>query len=41
MCCKGSWERVETVMTTLFQRDLDTEELYAPLGAILEAEWHG
>lgn len=32
---------METVMTTVFQGDLQTEELYAPLGAILEAEGHG
>lgn len=38
MCCKGSVVGMDTVMTTVFQRDLDTKESYAPLGAILEAE---
>lgn len=40
MSCVSTREVVDTPMSTVCQRDFDLEEFYAPLGAILQAEWH-
>lgn len=41
MCCVGTTEGMDALMTTVCQRDFSTEDFYAPLGAILQVEWHG